>query len=141
MNRTFKTVVGWWYWILIIISSVLLFFFFWQHDYILAFVMAMMVIHEIEMLIHTQYIITSDNTLRIETGRFIKSFTLDISCIESVKLVRSMIFWSPSLSFERLEITYNGKKKTIKVQISPKNKEAFISKLKSINSNISFINL
>lgn len=139
MNRTFKTVVGWWYWLLILVSSVLLFFFFWQHDSILAIIMAILVIHEIEMLIHTKYIITSDNILQVETGRFVRSFSLEIDKIESVKEVRSMIFWAPALSFYRLEITYRGKKKDVKVQISPKNREAFISRLKSVNGNIRFI--
>lgn len=139
MNRTFKTVVGWWYWLLIIVTSVLLFYFFWMHDLVLAILMALLTIYEIEMLIHTQYIITSDNKLRIETGRFVKNFELNIQLIESVRKVRSMIFWQPALSFSRLEVVYNGNKRTVKVQISPQNEDAFISKLKKINPNISVI--
>lgn len=136
MNRTFKTVVGWWYWILILVTSVLLFYFFWMHDTVLATIMVILTIYEIEMLIHTQYIITSDDKLRIETGRFVKNFTLNVSQIESVRKVRSMIFWQPALSFSRLEIKYNGNKKTVKVQISPQNEEAFIDKLRKINPDI-----
>ena len=136
MNRTFKTVVGWWYWVLIVITSVLLFFFFWMHNLGLAIIMAVLTIYEIEMLIHTQYVITSDDKLRIETGRFVKSFSLNISQIESIRRVRSMIFWQPALSFYRLEIKYKGNNKVVKFQISPKNEEAFISKLKKVNGNI-----
>ncbi|MBU3837844.1 MAG: PH domain-containing protein [Candidatus Phocaeicola faecigallinarum] len=136
MDRTFKTEVGWWYWILISVTSLLLFFFFWMHDTVLALIMAILVIYEIEMLIHTQYVITDSGLLRVETGRFVKSFTLNIDQIESVKPVRSMIFWAPALSFYRLEIKYNGNNKTIKVQVSPRNKDSFISKLKSMNGKL-----
>ena len=136
MDRTFKTEVGWWYWILISITSLLLFFFFWMHDTLLAIIMAVLVIYEIEMLIHTQYVITDDGLLKVETGRFVKKFTMRVDQIESIRLVRSMIFWAPALSFHRFEIKYNGNNKTVKVQISPRNKEAFISKLKSMNDKL-----
>lgn len=139
MDRTFKTEVGWWYWILITVTSLLLFFFFWMHDTVLALIMAVLVIYEIEMLIHTQYIITDGGLLRIETGRFVKGFTLNIDQIESIKLVRSMKFWAPALSFYRLEIKYNGNNRTIKVHVSPRNKDSFISKLKSINGKLVII--
>lgn len=136
MNRTFKTVIGWWYWLLIFVSSFFLIFFFWKHDIILALIMAVLVIYEIEMLIHTQYIITSDGMLKIETGRFVKSFTLQIKNIESVRNVRSMVFWAPSLSFHRLEIKYTGNNKTVKIQVSPRSKDEFLSKLRKHNGNI-----
>lgn len=136
MNRTFKTVVGWWYWGLIFVTSVLLLYFFWLHHTILAIILAIVVIYEIEMLIHTQYIITSDEKLIVETGRFVKNFSMNVSQIESVTKVRSMVFWQPSLSFFRLEIKYNGKNKVAKIQISPQNEEAFINKLKKINPDI-----
>ncbi|MBM6883765.1 PH domain-containing protein [Bacteroides caecigallinarum] len=139
MDRTFKTEVGWWYWILISVTSLLLFYFFWMHDILLALIMAVLVIYEIEMLIHTQYVITDAGTLKIETGRFVKSFLLRIDQIESIRLVRSMVFWAPALSFYRLEIKYNGNNKTIKVHISPRNREAFISKLKSMNEKLIII--
>lgn len=139
MDRTFKTEVGWWYWILISVTSLLLFFFFWMHDTVLALIMAILVIYEIEMLIHTQYVITDSGLLRVETGRFVKGFTLNIDQIESVRSVRSMIFWAPALSFYRLEIKYNGNNKTIKVQVSPRNKDSFISKLKSMNGKIAIL--
>lgn len=139
MDRTFKTEVGWWYWILISVTSLLLFFFFWMHDTVLALIMAILVIYEIEMLIHTQYVITDSGLLRVETGRFVKGFTLNIDQIESVRPVRSMIFRAPALSFYRLEIKYNGNNKTIKVQVSPRNKDSFISKLKSMNGKIAIL--
>ncbi|MCF2594084.1 PH domain-containing protein [Bacteroides caecigallinarum] len=139
MDRTFKTEVGWWYWILISITSLLLFFFFWMHDTLLAIIMAVLVIYEIEMLIHTQYVITDDGLLKVETGRFVKGFILNINQIESIDVVRSMKFWAPALSFYRLEIKYNGNNKTVKVQVSPRNKEAFLSKLKSMNDKLVII--
>lgn len=139
MDRTFKTEVGWWYWILITVTSFLLFFFFWMHDTVLALIIAVLVIYEIEMLIHTQYVITDSGLLRIETGRFVKGFTLNINQIESIKLVRSMKFMAPALSFYRLEIKYNGNNRSIKVHVSPRNMDSFISKLKSINGKLVII--
>ena len=67
MNRTFQSKVGWWYWIVIGITSVLLFFFFWEHYLLCTILCATVVIFEIEMLIHTQYVITEDGWLKVET--------------------------------------------------------------------------
>ena len=76
MNRTFQSKVGWWYWIVIGITSVLLFFFFWEHYLLCTILCATVVIFEIEMLIHTQYVITEDGWLKVETGRFIPNASL-----------------------------------------------------------------
>lgn len=139
MNRTFKTVVGWWYWTFIIMTSVLLFYFFWMHYLVLAAVMALFAIYEIEMLIHTQYVLTSDGRLIIETGRFVKNLSIEISHIESITKIRSMSLWQPSLSPDRLEIKFSGKSSNLTVHISPQNEEAFIDRLKKMNSDINII--
>ena len=82
MNRTFQSKVGWWYWIVIGITSVLLFFFFWEHYLLCTILCATVVIFEIEMLIHTQYVITEAGWLKVETGRFIPNAS-DSSYTES----------------------------------------------------------
>lgn len=113
MNRTFQSKVGWWYWIVIGVTSVLLFFFFWEHQVICTILCATVVIFEIEMLIHTQYVITSDGWLNVETGRFVPNASIEISQILRIRKVRSMAFWEPALSFERLEITFKSMERSV----------------------------
>ena len=136
MNRTFQSKVGWWYWIVIAVSSFLLFFFFWEHYTILTLLMALVVIFLIEMLIHTQYVFIGDEMLKVETGRFVHSVDMEINRIQNIRRVRSLIVMAPALSFFRLEITYQGHKKTGKVLISPRNEEEFIRYLLKKNPSI-----
>lgn len=138
MNRTFQSKVGWWYWIVIGITSVLLFFFFWEHQVICTILFATMVIFEIEMLIHTQYVITGDGWLKVETGRFVPNASIEITHILRVRKVRSLAFWEPALSFERLEITFRKHGKVHVVCISPKNPEDFLRCLMKRNEAIQF---
>ena len=139
MNRTFQSKVGWWYWIVIAVTSFLLFFFFWEHYTVLTLTTALVVIFLIEMLIHTQYVFTADQILKVETGRFVRSANLEIYRIESVRKVRSLTVMAPALSFYRLEITYRGYKHTRKIQISPRNEEEFIRYLSKKNPEVKLI--
>lgn len=138
MNRTFQSKVGWWYWIVIGVTSVLLFFFFWEHQVICTILCATVVIFEIEMLIHTQYVITSDGWLNVETGRFVPNASIEISQILRIRKVRSMAFGEPALSFERLEITFKKHGKVCSVCLSPKNTEDFVRCLLKKNEAIQF---
>jgi len=80
--------------------------FFWEHYLLCTILCATVVIFEIEMLIHTQYVITEDGWLKVETGRFIPNASLEIDQILRIRKVRSMAFWQPALSFERLEVRF-----------------------------------
>lgn len=93
---------------------------------------------EIEMLIHTQYVITSDGWLNVETGRFVPNASIEISQILRIRKVRSMAFWEPALSFERLEITFKKHGKVCSVCLSPKNTEDFVRCLLKKNEAIQF---
>lgn len=137
MNRTFQSKVGWWFWIVIGITSFLLFYFFWEHYTALTIFTALVVIFLIEMLIHTQYIFTSDNRLKIETGRFVRKVNLETDRIIGVRKIRSLTVMAPALSFCRLELTYQGHKHKGTVQISPRNEEEFIRYLLKKNPKIS----
>ena len=137
MNRTFQSKVGWWFWIVIGITSFLLFYFFWEHYTALTIFTAIVVIFLIEMLIHTQYIFTADNRLKIETGRFVRKVDLEVDRITDVRKVRSLTVMAPALSFYRLELSYQGHKHTGTVQISPRNEEEFIRYLLKKNPAIS----
>lgn len=96
----------------------LLFDFFWFHYTVLMILIAVAMVFEIEMLIHTCYIITADGRLRIESGRFVPNIEIEVSSIVSMKRVKSFSI-APALSAERIEIVYwkEGKERT--VQISP----------------------
>ncbi|WP_300726488.1 PH domain-containing protein [uncultured Bacteroides sp.] len=127
MSRTFHTIVGWWYWALILISSAAMFYYFWVHVTWATIVLALVVILEIEMLIHTRYIVTDDNKLKVESGRFIAKTEMELERIESIRKVRCMAFFEPALSFERCEICYRKKNgQTALVRISPQNPDEFI---------------
>ena len=136
MNRTFQSKVGWWYWIVIVVTSFLLFFFFWEHYTVLTIFTALVVIFLIEMLIHTQYVFTADQILKVETGRFVRSANMEIYRIESIRKVRSLTVMAPALSFYRLEITYRGYKHARKIEISPRNEEEFLRYLLKKNPEI-----
>lgn len=125
MVRTFHSKVDWWYWLLMLVTAFLLFDFFWFHETLLTLLLAVIMIFEIEMLIHTQYIITDESILRIETGRFIPNSYVDLSQIQCVRKVRCLSI-APALSIHRLEIEYMKKEAKAIVQISPKNERDFI---------------
>lgn len=93
---------------------------------------------EIEMLIHTQYVITGDGWLKVETGRFIPNASLEIDQILRIRKVRSMTFWQPALSFERLEVVFKKHGKVRSISLSPKNQEDFIRCLLKKNEAIQF---
>ena len=136
MTRTFQSKVAWWYWLVIAVSSFLLFFFFWGHYTVLTLFMALVVILLIEMLIHTQYVFIDGQMLKVESGRFVRSVNLDIERVMEVHKLYSMDVMAPALSFNRLEITYQGPKKMGKVLVSPRNEEEFIRYLLKKNPNV-----
>lgn len=136
MNRTFQTKVGRWYWCVIALTSALLFYLFWQHFVIAALVAMAAVVLLIEMLIHTQYVLTADDVLLIESGRFVPNVKIAVGDIKSVRKVRSAALFQPALSFSRLELTYETAGKIQSAQVSPKNTDDFIRRLCRKNPSI-----
>ena len=135
MNRTFQTKVGRWYWYVIALTSALLFYLFWQH-FVIAALVAMAAVVLIEMLIHTQYVLTADDVLLIESGRFVPNVKIAVGDIKSVRKVRSAALFQPALSFSRLELTYETAGKIQSAQVSPKNTDDFIRCLCRKNPSI-----
>ena len=125
MNRTFHSKVDWWYWLLIIVTAFLLFDFFWFHYTLLTLLLSVIMIFEIEMLIHTCYIVTGDGKLKIETGRFIPNSTIELNSIVAIHETKGYSV-APALSASRVEIVYRLGEKNHTVQISPKNSSEFI---------------
>lgn len=133
--RTFHTKVGWWYWGIIALFSCILFVCFWFHELLLTLLVAIIVIFLIEALIHTQYVITSEGKLVIESGRFFKQTSFDISLIVSIEKSKSLES-APAYSLDRLKIIYQGKAYKKYILISPQNQEAFIQALLKQNVSI-----
>ncbi|HIZ04244.1 MAG TPA: PH domain-containing protein [Candidatus Phocaeicola gallistercoris] len=136
--RTFQTRVGGWYWALIIVCSCLLFVFFWIHQLLLAVLFAVIVIYEIEMLIHTHYVLTTEGKLHVCSGRFAKEVIISIDCILSIQRVKSFIF-APALSFHRLKIVYKNKEGKAFTFVSPRNPDDFIAALLKKNPSIAVV--
>ena len=90
----------------------------------------------IEMLIHTQYVLTADDVLLIESGRFVPNVKIAVRDIKSVRKVRSAALFQPALSFSRLELTYETAGKIQTAQVSPKNTDDFIRCLCRKNPSI-----
>lgn len=134
MDRTFQSKIGGWYWLLIALSAIILFFFFWVHQVLVALIVALAVIFEIEMLVHTRYVIT-DRVLRIETGRFIRGARIPLDQIVSLCEEQSM-HPAPALSFKRISVVYRAKGKRHTISISPANQPDFVKCLAKRNPAI-----
>ena len=125
MDRTFHSKVDSWYWLLMAVTAFLLFDFFWFHYTIATLLMAVVMIFEIEMLIHTQYIVTGNGKLQIETGRFIANKTILLESITGMREVKSFSI-APALSVHRIEISYQNGQQADKVYVSPQNAGEFV---------------
>ncbi len=84
----------------------------------------------LDILFNTRYIIKGD-VLVVRCGAFFKS-SVSIHSIKEITGSRSIVS-SPALSLDRIAIRYN---KYDEVMISPKDRDAFISHLLEVNSNI-----
>lgn len=136
MNRTFQSEVGKWYWAVVAVSSAALFYCFWEHHLWLTVLTGAAVVFEIEMLVHTRYVVTSEGELRIEGGRFVPNRVIQAESVCSVCRTRSRSFLNPALSFDGLRIEFGegGKKET--VFVSPKNRKDFVGCLLKKNPRI-----
>ncbi|WP_235973605.1 PH domain-containing protein [Peribacillus faecalis] len=82
---------------------------------------------------NTRYKIEKSN-LKVSCGHFKKS--IDIQEIKSIRNTKN-IFTAPSLSFNRIEIRYGNYES---IQVSPVDRQAFISELGKVNPNIELDN-
>lgn len=105
---------------------------FVQIDLVGIVVMAAMIYLVGTIWFKTRYYIKQD-TLKISYGLINKA--IDISEIKSIRYTTNP-FVAPSLSVHRIEINY-GKYKTI--QISPKDRQAFVGELQKRNQTIQFL--
>lgn len=97
-----------------------------------AAVMTALLVLLVSFWFRTMYKIEGD-ILHIYYGPF--RFQVMISEITSIRHAKN-IFTGPSLSIERIEITYSNYRV---IQISPKEKEAFVKALMQMNQNIKIL--
>lgn len=136
MVRTFHSKVDSWYWWLMAATAFGMFYCFWYHETVLTLLAAVLMIFEIEMLIHTCYKVEDNRWLRIESGRFVPGHQVPLAAIVRIRPVRAYSF-SPALSFRRLLIEYRKEDgQMAAVQVSPQNEEDFLRWLNKQQSNL-----
>ena len=133
MQRTFKSKIGWWMYILISFFSFFFFISLWERYIVWAVVMAGVDVWLISMLLHTEYIVTSDGRLLIKSG-YAPRYRVKIEDIISIGFTHNARL-GYAISFDRLRITWNSGRLR-REYISPRDKEAFIALLKKLNPSI-----
>ncbi len=139
MDRTFQARVDLGYWMLTAVTSILMFYTFWVHEAVIAVVLALAVILEIEAVVHTHYVVTADGKLIASGGRFARCREADISRVELVRCTRSLTFGQPVLSVKVLELVWRKGNRKIRLYVSPRNEEAFIACLQKHNPSIEVV--
>lgn len=140
MDRTFQSKVGWAYRLLLGSSSLVLFILFWVHCVLAACVAAIIVIFQIEMLVHTHYVVTRD-VLHIHSGRFVRNVNIPLNQIRIIRQV-----WSarpaPALSCRRLRLGWTGEDGCRReVMVSPVNPDAFLACIRKAVPDVPVENL
>lgn len=136
MDRTFQARVDLGYWVLTAVTSILMFYTFWVHAVVVAVILALAVILEIEAVVHTHYVVTADGKLIANGGRFARCREADISRVELARSTRRLSFAQPVLSVNVLELVSRKGNRKIKLCVSPQNEEAFIACLQKHNPSI-----
>lgn len=135
MNRIFHPKVGWTLYFVLIVLASQMFYFFWIKQIIVAILIALLELFLIEMIIHTQYIVTDDGVLKLNLGRFFPSSSIPVKDIISLEQSHS---WetSAALSYDRIQIKYRGKFQDEKVHVSPVKRREFVELLIKMNNEI-----
>jgi hypothetical protein len=87
----------------------------------------------VDYTLATTYYVIEENVLRAKSGLFYNK-TFDIKIFRKVIKTNSAIT-APAASLDRIEIFFNGYDSVV---ISPKDKDAFIAHLLSINPDITY---
>lgn len=85
MNRTFQARTSWYQLLYIILVAGLCFYMMWVKQSILATILAVLLIVLIERIIHTEYVLSSDNQLIIIKGRFTKPKIIQLEDITDIE--------------------------------------------------------
>lgn len=135
MDRIFHSKVGWTFYVVLDILAVNMFYFFWIKEILPGILIALLELFFIEMIIHTQYVITTDGKLKVDLGRFYPSSVIPVKDIVSVHASRSAVS-SMALSFDKIKIVFRGKHTDGTVYVSPVKKKEMITLLLKLNNQI-----
>lgn len=135
MNRIFHPKVSWTLYFVLIVLASQLFYFFWIKQIIVVILIALLELFLIEMIIHTQYIVTTNGILKVNPGRFFPSYSIPVKDIISLEQSYS---WqtSAALSYDRIQIKYRGKYQDERMYVSPVKRREFVDLLLKINPEI-----
>mgnify|MGYP001653256274 CR=1 FL=1 len=100
-------------------------YFFWIKAIIPAALIALIELCLIEMIIHTQYVVTTEGKLKLSFGRFYPSSIISVGDILSIQ---SAYHFTAS-SADKIRIAYRGKQTNETVCISPVKKKEMKEKL------------
>lgn len=132
MDRVFHSKINWTYWNITGVLAVSMLYFFWIKAIIPAALIALIELCLIEMIIHTQYVVTTEGKLKLSFGRFYPSSIISVGDILSIQ----SIYHFTASSADKIRIAYRGKQTNETVCISPVKKKEMITLLLKMNDRI-----
>ncbi len=109
MNRIFHARIAWYQYFLLVVITVNVIGAMWCKYILPAVLLGLLLIVVIEQIIHTVYVVTSDDKLEISTGRFVRKKVIPIVEITEIKKCHSMQFGKFSVTNYVLISYANGK--------------------------------
>lgn len=92
MNRIFHVKIAQGAYIFLVLCTALMVIAFWYQEAIVGMIMALLLIVNIERIIHSTYTLTADGKVVVYYGRFYKGKTISLTDITDVELKRSSGF-------------------------------------------------
>lgn len=92
MNRIFHVKIAQGAYIFLVLCTALMVIAFWYQEAIVGMIMALLLIVNIERIIHSTYTLTADGKVVVYYGRFYKGKTIPLTDITDVELKRSSGF-------------------------------------------------
>lgn len=125
MNRIFHVKIAQGAYIFLVLCTALMVIAFWYQEAIVGMIMALLLIVDIERIIHSTYTLTADGKVVVYYGRFYKGKTISLTDITDVELKRSSGFGGIMPS-QYVLIHYENKNLLSLVPVKP---EEFINAL------------
>lgn len=92
INRIFHVKIAQGAYIFLVLCTALMVIAFWHQEAIVGMIMALLLIVNIERIIHSTYTLTADGKVVVYYGRFYKGKTISLTDITDVELKRSSGF-------------------------------------------------
>ena len=126
MNRTFQARVTLPEILLLILLSGVSIWCLWTRMIVIAIFFLLFLLVLIEKIIHTQYVLTPDGNLIIDSGRFLKKKIISLETVASIEAVCSSSFFGYSLQRYVLLQIRTGRP----IAVIPRNEASFIETAK-----------